>query len=222
MKYVKRILRFLKRAADKTLGNITDEWYWRFRHLGEKKDWAEISLAPQNLEGAKNLLSHIVVYKPLKNALEVGCASGVNLIALAKQLPDTKLYGIDISTHAVRLGQKYLTPNHIRNISISAGRADNLGKFSDKSIDVVFTSAVLIYVGPNKIRAVLKEMLRVARKAIVLIEWNTVGESSVYADHWAHNWKSLLGELGENNVRLTKLDPDPWGGYGYLIEVVLG
>lgn len=222
MKFLKQMLRLLKRAAAKTLGSITDEWYWWFRHILGNKKWAKTSLTRESLEsiGMKNFAGHIATYAPFQNVLEIGCASGSNLIVLARQFPNTRFYGIDVSAHAIQYGQKYIEAHYIRNISLSTGKAEDLGNFSDKSMDIVFTSAVLLYVDPHKIRVVLKEILRVAKKVIVLMEWNTNEEHSIYDDHWAHNWKNFFGELGEMNVRLTKLNPDPWDGHGYLVKVI--
>ena len=120
---------------------------------------------------------------------------------------------------------QWMRENGMTNVSLSYGKADNLKVFRDKSMDVVFTDAALIYVGPDKIDSVIKEMLRVARKAIVLIEWSCAEPHAYLSDHWAYNWELLFRARGfSGNLRLAKLTKDIWPGawarYGYLVEAV--
>lgn len=58
----------------------------------------------------------------------------------------------------------------ISNVKLLEGKADTLGEFQDKSFDIVFTNALLIYIGPDEIREVVKEMIRITRKALILME----------------------------------------------------
>ena len=37
----------------------------------------------------------------------------------------------------------------------------------------MFTDAVLMCIGPDKIKDVMKAMIRVARRALILVEWHT-------------------------------------------------
>lgn len=223
---MKRLLRQIKRISDKIFGTIIDELYWRFRHFLDK-NWAKRYLADSAINNPHRqiLIETIARYSPLKSVLEIGCASGPNLYLLAKKSPAAQLYGIDISKKAIIFGANWLNGKKIKNVTLSYGKADNLNSFSDKSIGVIFTDATLIYIGPDKIDKVIEEMIRVARKAIILIEWNSEKEQSYEFDHWAYNWKTLFEKRGETNISLTKLKSrDPEGGWkelGCLVELVL-
>lgn len=218
-----KLARHVKRVFDRVVGTTSDVWYWRLRHIFEKRRWADDYLKPDSLEstGRKKFVSHVASFAPLSSALEIGCASGPNLVLLAKLFPEARLLGIDVSSHAIKVGNVWLSSHNIHNVSLRVGSALDLRSFADKCVDVIFTNAVLFYVGPDKIQNVVREMVRVAKKAIVLVEWNTDERKSVYRDHWAHNWRALFVQAGIRDISLIKLVPDPWEGFGYIIDVRL-
>jgi len=227
MAIAKLVLRKIKRLLDKILGTKTDEFYWRFRHLLNKR-WSENYILQDSINNLhrKFLIDKISTLAPLKNILEIGCASGPNLYLLSKRFPNSKIYGTDISSKAIATGKKWFENKNIKNIFLFTAKAENLKNFPDKSIDVVFTDATLICIGPDKIGKVIKEMLRVVKKAIILIEWHSDLPKSFYNDHWVHNYKLLFNKfISEDNIKFTKIDPGLWGGdwgkLGYIIEVIL-
>ncbi len=211
---MKKLLRALKRIADKLFGTKADELFWRFRHLIHDKNWAENYISPEALEHShrKLLLQKMSQYAPLDKVLEVGCASGPNLILLSKKLPKTDFWGIDVSGKAIAVGKKYINEHNVPNIRLETGSAEAVKNFRDKSFDVVFTDAVMIYIGPEKIQEILKEMVRVAKKAIILVEWWSEKPYAYEADHWAYNWKLLFEKAGISNLKITRLTDDSWKG----------
>lgn len=222
---MRKLLRTAKRIANKLFGTKSDLIFWRFRHFFDRK-WSEsyISEASFGHPHRQLLVEKIISYKP-KNVLEVGCASGPNLVLLSKKIPDAKLEGIDVSPKAIETGRKYLESRNIENVELKIGDALNLEIFSDKTFDVVFTDAALIYVDKSKIEGVLKELTRIAKKAVVLNEWHTNEKDSLYRDHWIHNYKDLFEKLSPNaQVKSTKISEEVWPGdwskYGYIVEFV--
>lgn len=230
MKLLRKALRLIKRTADKLSGTKADELYWRFRHLLGKKEraWAKnyLSLASPQDPQRQLLIQRMAAYQPIESVLEIGCASGPNLFALGKEFPQAQFMGIDISGHAIRVGASWLDSHNVNNVKLFTGQADDLKRFPDKSIDIIFTVATLIYIGPDKINRVIDEMLRVAKKAIILIEWASQEESSRRFDHWAYNWQTLFKKHGVPNITLTKLpSKDRSGGWkelGCVAEVLIG
>lgn len=150
--------------------------------------------------------------------LEIGAASGVNLIQIQRQIPNVTLRGIDISAYAVRRGLDFISHNGLKNILLETGKAENI-KHGDGAFDLVFTDATLICLGPDKIRQAVSEALRVARKSVVFIEWH--GRTG-YRDHWVHDYQKLLKPYRLKQVRFQKIPKSIWGGdwgkYGYVIE----
>ena len=50
--------------------------------------------------------------------LELGCASGGNLIPMAEQLPDSELVGVDLSARQIEDGRKALKATGLKNIQL--------------------------------------------------------------------------------------------------------
>jgi len=99
----------------------------------------------------------------------------------------------------------------------------------------VFTDAVLIYIGRDKIQRVIKEMVRVARKGLILVERHCFEPAS--RDRyglgirrqglWLRDYIALLKTyVPEEKIRITKITkdvwPDPeWQKTGAVIEVAV-
>ena len=92
-------------------------------------------------------------------------------------------------------------------------------QFPDKSFDVVFTDALLIYIGPDKIRNVVEEMLRVARKGLLFTEWHFFEPENSDMDGlgirhcglWKRDYVALLKNYSSpENVLITKITSDVW------------
>jgi ubiquinone/menaquinone biosynthesis C-methylase UbiE len=173
-------------------------------------------------------------FAPFESILEVGCGAGANLVVLARGHPGTRLYGVDISPRAIRAAERALSREAIADATVLKGRADDLSSFSDKSVDIVLTDAVLMYIGPDRIGRVVSELARVARKRLILNEWHWFEGSAAGSEaywhcaHWVHDYVRLLGSTPEVKAfRVERLPPGMWspgGGweaYGALVEVEL-
>lgn len=231
-------LRYLK---ERLLGTRVAEREWATRHLRGGNDWNNAKHTGDSDEWIKSywdsrdhshrrfLLEHISKSSPVSSILEVGCNCGPNLYLLAKKFPDAEIVGIDINPEVVQRGNEWFAQAGIKNVKLLVGKADELGQFEDKSFDIVFTDAVLIYIGPDKIKEVMKGMLRIARKALLLFEWHSFGRKSkpsgIYVGHWTRDYVALLKEfVPERNIRIIKMPaeiwPDKnWQKYGAVIEV---
>jgi ubiquinone/menaquinone biosynthesis C-methylase UbiE len=219
-------LRIIKRFFDKVLGTKSDELSWRLRHFFDK-EWAKnyISEKAINHPHRKLIVKEISNFYPFEKVLELGSASGANLFLLSKKFPSAKFYGVDISYVAIKEGQKFFEKNKIKNVFLQNISIDDLGNFREKSIDIIFSDAAIIYIGKDRIEHVFEEMFRIARKAIVLCEQYTEGES-FYNDRWIHNYKKIIKKINPNaRVDLAKLPVGIFGGdwnkYGYIIKIKL-
>jgi len=219
------------------LGTRLEERRWATRHLrkgndwgNEKNDWIKAYWDSRNHSHRSFLIARISKFSP-SSILEIGSNCGPNLYILARKFPNAEMKGIDINSMAVQKGNEWFTQEKISNVKLFVGKADDLRQFPDKSFDVVFTDAVLIYIGPDKIKNAVKEMLRVTRKALVFLEWHGFNSISnplgVYAGHWVREYTTLLKEfvpLGKIEVvKLPKdLWPDQnWQRWGAVIEVLM-
>ncbi|MGA2767886.1 MAG: class I SAM-dependent methyltransferase [Candidatus Bathyarchaeia archaeon] len=148
---------------------VTDE-EWSNRHL-QDESWIEGYWKSRNHPHRSFITETIQKFSPIHSVLEIGCASGPNLYRIARKFPCADVRGIDINPMAVQLGNEWFRQEGLSNVELEVGKAQNLKRFRDKSFDVVLTDAVLIYVPPDEIRQVAREMLRIGR-VLVLNEWH--------------------------------------------------
>ena len=235
--FLKRIDYAYRGIQRRLLGTRLDEKYWAKAHLREgddwgnkKGDWTTGYWDSRNHSHRSFLTERILKFSP-SSILEVGSNCGPNLYILAKKLPAGEIRGVDINREAVQKGNEWFMAEHISNVKLSVGKADDLHQFQDKSFDVVFTDAVLIYVGPDKIKKVVKELFRVARKAVIFLEWHdfeyTSNSLGTYVGHWKRDYVAILREyVPEDRVRVSKLPRELWADqkwqkWGAVIEAAL-
>lgn len=205
------------------------------QHFGQNDEWVLSYWESQNHPHRTLLLDKIAEFSRISSVLEIGCNCGPNLHLLAQKYPDIMIRGIDINPIAVETENRYLSSGNSPNVHISLGRADDLSQFQDKTFDVVFTDAVLIYIGPDKIQQTIQEMIRVARKGLVLVERHcfepnnrdNYGLGSRPYGLWQRDYRKLLKELApQAQIQITKITKDMWHDSGWqetgaVIEVVL-
>lgn len=224
-------------------GTKITEKEWATRHLRKGNDWNDMKHLGDNDEWVKSyrdsqdhshrhfLLENIAKFSPFYSILEIGCNCGPNLYLLARKFPDAEIVGIDINPRAVQKGNEWFAQEGIKNVRLLVGKADELGRFDDKTFDIVFTDAVLIYIGPDKIKEVIKGMLRITRKALILFEWHSFSCASnprgVYVGHWLRDYVALLREfVAEESIHTIKMPEGLWADkswqkYGGVVEVNL-
>ena len=226
MKLIIEFCHRLRYILETILGTDFNELVWRYRHI-YKRGWAEGYISSNSFSHPHRqlLIERIFANAPFTDVLEIGCASGPNLYLLAKKFPHSRFVGVDINPDAIRKGNIFFEQQGIRNVSLFVGKADELERFPDKSFDVVLTDAVLMYVGPDKIKKVATEIQRVARKAIILVEHHSKQENDLGSHKekwWIRNYTKLFQPFS-NQINTTKIPPEVWGGnwgkFGYVIEV---
>lgn len=101
-----------------------------------------------------------------ESILEAGCNWGGNLEWMAEFFPGAKLYGCD--------NQDYLIEKAIISYPGIEFKVCDIGKlpYPDKSIDVVICDMVLYYFGTEQLDAVIQELKRVAKKAVIISDTN--------------------------------------------------
>lgn len=153
---------------------------------------------------------------------EVGCGSGPNLVRIVKDgFTNRQLGGSDVNADAIEAARKTFNGGKFHVESSE----DML--LSDQAVDVMLSDAHLIYIGPFKIKKVLREMVRITRNHLVLCEYY---EPSLWkrlllwwqTGYFAHDYKTLLEELGCYDIKILPIPEEYWGGnwskYGYIIH----
>jgi SAM-dependent methyltransferase len=124
--------------------------------------------------GVINYLSALVskYAAPDDKILEIGCNAGSNLNGLY-QKGYRNLNGVKINNNALEQ-MKVSFPNLYQNTELFYGDAAQvIRKFKPKSIDLIFTMAVLIHIHPSVSNALFDEMVRVSKGYIITIEHET-------------------------------------------------
>ena len=100
---------------------------------------------------------------------------------------------------------------------------------------MVFTDAVLLYIGPDKIKEIMKEAIRFTRKALILVEWHSFepdhndpyGLGIYHLGCGKRGYVALLKQfVHEEQIHVTKIIEDTWPEkngkeLGAVIEVVM-
>jgi len=230
------------------IGTKAQENRWARRHLNKSKDWNLIPHTDGEDEWVTGywdsrdhghrafLLEKISAYLPFSSMLEVGCNCGPNLYLLTRKYPYVNLCGVDINPRAIEKGNELLRAEGISTVRLSVAKADDLSQFADKSFNVTFTNSLLMYIGPDKIRQVITEMLRVTRTALVLLERHCFqpqhgdpgGLGTYRYNAWERDYIALLSQfIPQEQINLSSIpegvwsDSPRWQETGAVIEAVI-
>ncbi len=140
----------------------------------------------------------------VNSVMEFGANIGMNLIAIKKILPFTKLYGIEINEKAY---------DKLKNIDyVSAFHSSILDFDIEVKADFVFTKGVLIHINPEELKNVYKKIYEASDKYICIIEYyNPVPVSIDYRGHKNRLFKrDFAGDFLKNFSGLKLID------YGFI------
>jgi len=156
---------------------------------------------------------------PPRSILEVGANVGLNLRAL-RGLTGAELFALEPNAAA---RAKLAADNVVPAANILDGLATSI-RLGDASVDLAFTSGVLIHIHPKDLLASVKEIHRVARRYVVCIEYFSDKEEEIaYRGHTEALFKRDFGSFYLDNFpdlqvvdygfawkRLTGLDNLTW------------
>ena len=157
----------------------------------------------------------------IDRVLELGCASGPNLELFAREFPKTQFVGLDISSSAINLAKESFKVKGLGNVSFIQSDLSDLKRFEDNYFDVVVSVAVLIYFDPKQMKNLAKELDRITRKMIILLEYDHEGEGAgenQLGGYWIRDYKLFFPK-----ARVSKffIDDSIWAGnwveYGKLV-----
>ena len=158
---------------------------WRTRELGG---------VPVKPHPHRRMILHMLGRLDFNSVLELGCGSGENLRAIAREsLYRLDLYGVDINLPRVLACQE-ACKDIASCVSVKCGDERNL-----PSADLVLCDAVcLIYEDPS---AILDALQVAAKRWLVLSEWHDDGRGTFRGDrvedgpdYWVHDFTERLGK----------------------------
>ncbi|MCC5916818.1 MAG: class I SAM-dependent methyltransferase [Cryomorphaceae bacterium] len=141
---------------------------------------------------------------PAKKMLEIGFGPGFDLMNFARILPETEVYGVDISGEMVRLAQDKIADAGLRNAKVAQGSVEDVSRiFPNQKFDLiyVFFGALNTVADLNIVADCLKRLLLPQGKMVL-----------TFVNKW------YLAGMG---IELLKLKPKSafarlkpvWGGY---------
>jgi pseudaminic acid biosynthesis-associated methylase len=134
---------------------------------------------PARVESLRAILAGVEI----GHALEVGCNVGWNLRYL-RRLGVPRVWGVEPQRYAVARARA-ADPE----LDVFEGTAFDL-PFKDYTFDLVFTSGVLIHIGPSELPLALAEMARCSRRYLLVIEYDHAQEVEIdYRGHAGALWK---------------------------------
>ena len=103
------------------------------------------------------------------------------------------------------------------------GKADAV-PLHDKSVDIVLIDALLMFITPSLIDDVITEIIRLAKKGIVINDYHLAGKEHglFFGGRWVYDIESLLRRrLPKARITLEKSDfvGGGWDSYGTFIVV---
>lgn len=188
---------------------------WWARPRGpQAREW--VATYQQSLQARhRTLLVELIRGLAPESVLEVGCHCGPNLIRLCETFPNLIGSGVDANAEAIDAGRQWAFSRGLdARTEFQCGRIPEATQMlPDRAVDVVVSCYALAYVAPADLDAVLYEVGRLARHAVVLLEPMRVGPQptdtrslSGYTE-WAHDYQASIQWVGTLRGVTTALTP---------------
>jgi len=105
--------------------------------------------------------------------LELGCASGSNIIPMAADYPDAQFVGVDLSEAQIRRGQELIGRAGLKNIDLRAQSIADFG--SAEPFDYIICHGVLSWIPPEVRTALLKLMRQnLSSDGLAVVSYNAM------------------------------------------------
>ncbi len=135
-------------------------------------------------------LLNIITTKKPANILEVGCGFGRNLLFLTHQgVKPRRLTGVDFSSRLLHQAKVNLPKVKLHRASVLKL------PFTTNKFDLVFTHGLLMHVSPATVSLALKELIRVSRRWLVIIEETRIRPNRINFFTWAHDYPRLINQF---------------------------
>jgi SAM-dependent methyltransferase len=213
-------LRTLARTIAFRTGLIRYFWQWRHFVDGSYRAVPDVIVSddPHRLR-----LAELLAPLEPESCCEIGCSDGANLSMLASRHPACVLSGIDLNRHALRVAA-----HRVRAVGGSVGvmrrGAASHVPLATGAVDVALSDAVFMYLTPANARLAVREMRRVARRAIFIHTFSDDGlaEGQLVDGNWVHPVGRILAEVlpsARVHRERSPLVVGQWGQFGTIFEV---
>jgi len=213
MSIVRTLSALKRKVLARAMGTAFFERDWKHRGVSDIESfWSN-----RDLPNYKRLVTEFLSDISPASILEIGANCGPNLYNLSKKFPAAEIVGTDINEAAVQAGNTFFRTAGMENVRLIVARAEELSQFRDRHFDLVFSWQVLLLIGPDKIKPVMKELVRVTRTSLVLLEPHIDDDPSeglgIYNHYWLRNYETLVREADDTrrpDVAIRPIPKDMW------------
>lgn len=138
-----------------------------------------------------NVAKKIIKKFRLRNnskVLDVGCGKAFLLYEIKKILPQIKIFGFDISRHAIKNAPKEIQKN------LFIHKAQKTYPFKNKFFDLSMSNACFHNLEINNLKFALNEIQRVSKKSFVMVEAYRNEEELFNLQCWALTCESFFSK----------------------------
>jgi ubiquinone/menaquinone biosynthesis C-methylase UbiE len=173
------------------------------------------------------LIKELDNFPGITKILEIGSSWGPNLFLINQRNPFISCFGIDISKHMIDVGNEYIRNNSMNNIHLICGDMASLNNYTENEFDLIISDAALIYIDNKKISAYAKEMVRITRLGLILIEFDDDSNDpcgKVMQATWIRDYGALFKKYASKIIKRSineKIWPGKWAVNGKIITVFL-
>lgn len=136
---------------------------------------------------AKKIIKEYKLKKGSK-ILDVGCGKGYLLYEMMLIQPGLKIYGIDISKHAIK------DSFHLKNLFLTKADARKKLPYKNKNFDLAISLATLHNFELPDLSMAIKEIERVAKKKYIMVESYRSDQELFNLQCWALTCSTFLNE----------------------------
>ena len=199
------------------------KWWWRYRHFIDGS-YRQAPPATDLVDPHREQLWSLIAPFNPQSLLEVGCGDGANLALLARKAPHVRLDGVDLNPLALDIARQRVAAAGGMLGTLQPGSADEL-PVATASVDVALSDAVFMYLPPATAIAALREMRRVATRAIVIHTFSddSLPTSAVIDGNWVHPLPTLIAravpDSSINHHRSALVTAGQWQEFGAVFVV---
>ncbi len=139
-----------------------------------------------------------------ESILEAGVGEATTFAGVLQNIGEVRSYGFDLSWSRVAYAKRWISSKGVNNTTLCTGNLFSI-PFADNSIDIVYTSHSI---EPNggKEEPILKELFRVTRKFLILLEpgyefASDEGKKRMELHGYCKNLRGVAENLGYNLLR---------------------
>lgn len=139
--------------------------------ISKAYDLLDITYFDEAGENPRKIIMKMIPNKKI-TILDMCCGTLSNTITIAKEKPDIKVVGLDLSKDMLRVAKKKLYKQRIRNVYLKCADATKT-KMKKQSFDYIIIGLVLHESSPELIRGMLHEAHRLLKDDghLIVLEW---------------------------------------------------